>query len=122
MDRSYSPVSPYARAYESHARSYAGKGQAFADYLLKEDKKTLRVGLIVGFVILFLVTMYLTNLSRREFTADELNGSWKHMAGLVSWTKSSSGKMFITFLWLLFAVSLVAMLYVGSRWSSKHKL
>lgn len=105
MDRSYSPVSPYGRAYESHARTYASRGgNKLFSYLRARKNKQLRTGLMVTGIVLLVLCIFFTVLLKRDFTIDELNGSWKNLASTIVWTKSEQGKMFVGFLWLLFAI------------------
>lgn len=107
MDRSYSPVSPYGRAYESHARTYSSKNKSMFSYLTSKKTKNLRLGLGVVAIVFLLLAIFFTVLLRRDFTIDELNGSWNKLAGIITWTKSSNGKIFVAFLWILFILAVV---------------
>ena len=107
MDRSYSPVSPYGRAYESHARSYASKGQKMIKYLSSDKHGTLRMVLGVVAVLSLIAAMMLSMMAKRDYTVDELNGSWSKYADMISFAKSPKGKTTIAVMWVLFVLTAV---------------
>lgn len=106
MDNSYSPVSPYHTTYEN-SRTYASKGRKMFSYLTGERTKHLRITLAVVALISFIVAVFFTVLHRRDFTMDELNGSWKRLAGVIAFTKSSKGKVLVAFLWIVFILTVI---------------
>jgi hypothetical protein len=108
-DRTYSPVSPYGRAYD--ARSYASKGNKMFSYLknfASEKNHKMRLGLGIAGAILFALAVFFTYLLNHEFTPEELSdGKWSKITGTITWTKSSNGKALVAFLWIMCALAVL---------------
>lgn len=91
--RAYSPVSPYQRSFKS---------------FLNRKTKHLHIPLGVLALIILALSVFFTVLLRRNFTVDELNGSWSRLAPVIMWVKSSQGgKILVGALWLAFILTVL---------------
>lgn len=112
MDYSYSPVSPYGKAYEghrtyvSHNASPVNSAKAWLKYLGGKESKYLHVSLLTAAIIVLIFAIFTTYVYQRDFTADELNTShWDKAANYISWTKEN--KWFVILLWVILILLVV---------------
>jgi hypothetical protein len=121
MDYSYSPVSPYGKAYEGH-RTYAPRSKSMSksanklfDYLSSKESKYIHISILTTSFILLLFTLYTTYVYTHDYTADELN-NLGGLSSYITWTKGN--KWFVGFLWVL----LVLLITPSGLWMKKNIL
>lgn len=121
MDYSYSPVSPYGKAYEGQHRTYSPRSKMsksankLFNYLSNKESKYVHIGILTVSVILLLFTLFTTYVYTHDYTADELNNVG-NLSTYITWTKGN--KWFVIFLWIL----LVLLITPSGLWMKKHIL
>lgn len=119
MARVYSPasppLSPYARAYESHGRTYAshrsGHLKKAHDYLVGYKGKNFRTGVLVVCIIALVLATFMTYLMKHDFTDDELSGVWGKFQKMIDFSKTERGQQTIYALWGVGGISATMLVY-----------
>jgi type III secretory pathway component EscS len=115
--RNYSPFAP--RSY--NPRSRKSSPLSSFSFLTSDKTKNFRISLLViavvllGLALFFSYTMYLY----RKHSQEQIRAVYPNLATTIEWTGSTSGQVFLAFLWIIFVLT-IAPVGVG-EWFRSHQ-
>jgi hypothetical protein len=73
------------------------------------EKKTDHLGITLNVVsaVILVLALFLTVLSTRTFTSDDLNGKWSKLSSVIKFCKTQTGMVLIALLWAMFIITFV---------------
>lgn len=115
--RNYSPYAP--RSYAPRSRN-SSPLSSFS-FLTSDKTKNFRIALwvvaavLLGLSVFFSYTMYLFN----KFSPNQVQAMYPNLATTVAWVGTTAGKLFLTVLWVMFALTVLP---VGAgEWFRAHQ-